>query len=339
MGDVLQLFAESRAIFRFDDGHEVTAGELVDEGCRVATWLQQHGVRRGDRLTARLPNDADYVRLLLAGAAGGFVAVSVNTRYSDVEAAELIQRTGARSIDFTDGSEPWRACPPIDPIGGADDPYVIFTTSGTTSRPKLVLHRQRSIADHAHDAAVGFGYGPDDVVLVVMPFGGTFGLTSLTAAVASGARVVVSNYDTATTAAMIATERATCVNGSDDMFHRLLEHGADLSSIRLAGYGRFNTSLDGIVERADAAGAILTGLYGMSEVQALYSLRDPTGTAEQRSRAGGTLVSPEAAYRVVDGELQLRGPSLFAGYLAEGGCRDRRRSDQRALRRGLVPHR
>ena len=30
-------------------------------------------------------------------------------------------------------------------------------------------------------------------------------------------------------------------------------------------------------------------------------------------------MSARAAYRVVDGELQLRGPSLFAGYLADGG--------------------
>jgi fatty-acyl-CoA synthase len=58
----------------------------------------------------------------------------------------------------------------------------------------------------------------------------------------------------------------------------------------------------------------------MSEVQALFTLRDPTGP-HHRERAGGTLVSPAAAYRVVDGELQLRGPSLFAGYLAEGGDR------------------
>ena len=58
----------------------------------------------------------------------------------------------------------------------------------------------------------------------------------------------------------------------------------------------------------------------MSEVQALFSLRDPTGEVSDRSRPGGTLVSPDAAYRIVDGELQLRGPSLFAGYLAEGGA-------------------
>jgi len=161
---------------------------------------------------------------------------------------------------------------------------------------------------------------PDDIVLAVMPFGGTFGLTSLTAALAGSCKIVVTNFDAEATGDLIADRRVTVVNGSDDMFHRLLERGADLSSIRLGGYGRFNTSLDGIVARAAGAGATLTGLYGMSEVQALFSLRDPSGDAADRSRAGGTLVSPRAAYRIVDGELQLRGPSLFAGYLAEGGA-------------------
>ena len=159
-------------------------------------------------------------------------------------------------------------------------------------QPKLVLHRQRSIVDHAFDAAAGFGMTDEDVVLAVMPFGGTFGLTSLTAALAGSCRIVVTNFDAATTGRLIASERVTCVNGSDDMFHRLLEHGADLSSIRLGGYARFNTSLDGVVERAADAGATLTGLYGMSEVQALFSLRDPTGEISDRSRPAARWYRP-----------------------------------------------
>jgi fatty-acyl-CoA synthase len=104
------------------------------------------------------------------------------------------------------------------------------------------------------------------------------------------------------------------------MFHRLIRHGVDLGSIRLAGYARFNTSLNRVVVDAERVGARLTGLYGMSEVQALFSVRDPGAGATERARPGGTLVSPDAAYRIVDGELQLRGPSLMVGYLAEGGA-------------------
>ena len=312
------LLAGSASTIRCDEGVDSPIADLLADGRRVAAWLASEGFAPGDRIAIRLPNGADYVRVLAGCAVGGFVAVSVNTRYSDREAAELAERSGSR-VTVTELGDVWRGWSPADPAGDADDPFVVFTTSGTTSRPKMVLHRQRSIARHAADVAAGFGYRPDDTVMVAMPLCGTFGLASLAGALAAGSAIVLTNYDTALTAGLIESTGVTCVNGSDDMFHRLLEAGADLSSIRLAGYARFNTSLDGIVARADAAGATLTGLYGMSEVQALYALRDPALGIGDRERAGGSLVSPGASFRVVEGELQLRGPSLFAGYLAEGG--------------------
>jgi fatty-acyl-CoA synthase len=325
--DVLDLFEQSGARLEFDDGSSRSAPELAEDGRRLAAWLAAHGAEPGDRIAIRLPNCVEYVQRLLACAAGGFVAMSVNTRYSDGEVAELIERSGARTIEIEsmeagarDGSLPeWAGSEPAARVRRRDDPFVVFTTSGTTSRPKMVLHRQHSIADHTADAAVGIGYRSEDTVMAVMPLCGIFGLGSLLVAVAAGSRVIVTDFDLGRTAALIESERVTCVNGSDDMFHRLLDHGADLSSIRLGGYARFNTSLDGVVERAAAAGATLTGLYGMSEVQALLTLRNPAGDATQRTRAGGTFTSQRAAYRIVGGELQLRGPSLFAGYLAEGG--------------------
>lgn len=334
---VVELFESSSSTLVFDDGTEWPAPLLADDARSVAAHLAGAGIGRGDRVGVRLPNGPDYVRALLGLAVRGAVLVSVNTRYSTAEEADLVARAGAATtISERLPGEPSSRRPreqptirersPGEPLvtptveGTADDPFVVFTTSGTTSRPKLVLHRQRSIVEHAHDVAAGFGYRSDDVVLVVMPLCGTFGLASLMGAVAAGCRVLVSDFELARAAGSIERERVTCVNGSDDMFHRLLEHGADLSSIRLAGYARFNTSLDGVVARAEAAGATLTGLYGMSEVQALFALRDPTADAAERSRAGGTLVSPRAVCRVIDGELQVRGPSLFAGYLAEGGA-------------------
>jgi len=324
--DVLDLFEQSATHFEFDNSPARTAPELVDDGRRLATWLGTQGFAPGDRVAIHLHNTVGYLQLLLACAAGGFVAVSVNTRYSESEVAELIERSGARTVEATadeattDAAMPaWAESEPIERVCRRDDPFVVFTTSGTTSRPKMVLHRQHSIADHATQAAVGVGYRRDDTVMAVMPLCGIFGLSSLLIAVAAGCRVIITDYDLERTAEQIAAGPVTCLNGTDDLFHRLLDHGADLSSIRLAGYARFNTSLDGIVERADAAGATLTGLYGMSEVQAMLTLRDPTGDAIQRTRVGGTFTSEHMEYRIVDGELQLRGPSLFAGYLAEGG--------------------
>ena len=315
---VVELFDRSLSTLSFDDGTVVSSARLSEDARRLAQSLRQRGIEPGTRVAINLPNGIDYVRLLLACAAGGFVAVSVNTRYSDVEVAGLVERTRARHVEAGDA---WPAQEPVDTAAGPDDPFVVFTTSGTTSRPKMVLHTQRSITAHAVDAAGAFGYGPDDTVLVAMPLCGTFGLTSLTAAVAGNSAVVVTDFDLERTAELIERRKITAVNGSDDMFHRLIERSTDVGSIRLGGIARFNTSLDHVVLDAERRGATLTGLYGMSEVQALFSLRDPDLGAADRVRAGGTVVSPKADLRIVDGELELRGPSLMAGYLAEGGDR------------------
>ena len=316
---VAGLLTDSRSVLRFDDRAEHTAADLLADGRRVAGWLTSLGIGRGDRVAIRMHNGADYVRILTACAVGGFVAVSVNTRYGAEEADDLTERAGS-SMRLETLADDWRSADPLDGTGTPDDPFVVFTTSGTTSKPKMVLHRQRSIAEHAVDIAASGVYRDDDVIMIAMPLCGVFGLTSLTGALAAGNRIVITQYDTERTGALIAAEGVTCVNGSDDMYHRLLDSGADLSSLRMAGYGRFNTSLDGIVGRAEAAGATLTGLYGMSEVQAMFTVRDPSGDISQREQAGGTMLSPRAEYRIVDGELHLRGPSVFAGYLAEGGA-------------------
>jgi fatty-acyl-CoA synthase len=325
VGDV---FAGSGSVVVLPDGSTTTAPQLAAKGRRLAAQLRAEGLVPGDRVAVRLPNGAAYLQMIVACAAARLVLVSVNTRYSDDEAHDVIRRSGARRVVDVSSVFDVSAAPAgleeIVDVSIPDDPFLVFTTSGTTSKPKMVRHSQRSIAAHGFAAAAAFGYSSDsrdDMSLAVMPFCGTFGMSSLTATLASGSKmVVVDHFDVATVANLITEHHVTVINGSDDMFHRLVEHGADLSGIRLGGYARFNSSLDGIVGRAEKVGARITGLYGMSEVQALFSLRDPSAPTNKRAEAGGTLVSPAAEYRTADGELQVRGPSLFEGYLAEGGA-------------------
>ena len=116
------------------------------------------------------------------------------------------------------------------------------------------------------------------------------------------------------------------------MLARIIQVGADISSLDPVGYARFNNALENVPEDAAKIGLNAIGLYGMSEVHALYSRRS-LQPREKMSIPGGSLASIEASARVVDpdtnnvleigeeGELQLRGPSLFAGYLANGGER------------------
>src|SRR6202034_2471270 len=75
--------------------------------------------------------------------------------------------------------------------GTATAPCLTFTTSGTTSGPKLVLHDQQTIAGHAVDVAGRIGLDAEDAVLLgAVPFCGTFGNAAAMAAMAGGAHIV-----------------------------------------------------------------------------------------------------------------------------------------------------
>ena len=66
-------------------------------------------------------------------------------------------------------------------------PCNIFTTSGTTSSPKFVLHRQGAIAGHAQQVARTFGFtAPETLSLAILPLCGVFGFNQTLATLAAG---------------------------------------------------------------------------------------------------------------------------------------------------------
>jgi fatty-acyl-CoA synthase len=201
----------------------------------------------------------------------------------------------------------------------AKAPCNIFTTSGTTSAPKFVLHRQGAIASHAQQVARSFDlFAPETLSLAILPLCGVFGFNQSMATLAAGKpTVLVESYEIEAIARLIDRHRPTTMFGSDDMFARLLElvpGERPFPSIKWAGWANFNASLADLPERAERRGLHLCGLYGMSEVQALYARQPLDVPLARRQIGGGVPVSPLAHVRVVDGELQCAGPSLMVGY-------------------------
>ncbi|MFI4999420.1 MAG: AMP-binding protein [Reyranellales bacterium] len=210
-------------------------------------------------------------------------------------------------------------------------PCNIFTTSGTTSAPKFVLHRQGAIASHAQQVARAFGFAaPETLSLAILPLCGVFGFDQTMATLAAGKpSVLVESYEIEEIARLIERHRPTTMFGSDDMYARLLERvpgERPFPSVKWAGYANFNASLEDIAEHAERRGLRLCGLYGMSEVQAFYSQQPPDSAVARRKRGGGVPTSSLAHVRVRDpetgvllgvgqaGELECAGPSLMVGY-------------------------
>ena len=211
-----------------------------------------------------------------------------------------------------------------------DDPLLLLTTSGTTSAPKLVVHTQRSLSMHARTCAAAYGFDAAGAAyLASMPLCGVFGLNPALAAIAGGAPVHLQaafDVDAAT-----ATARAAGIThffGSDEMFRRMW--GADrqaFAAARLCGFAAFTPGLEADLLAMAEAGLPLAGVYGASEVNAIFAIQPPEMRLPDRLKGGGRPAGGlRVDVRVRDGEtgtlcetgvvgmLEVRAETNFAGY-------------------------
>lgn len=205
--------------------------------------------------------------------------------------------------------------------GDGDELAAAFTTSGSTGAPKLAAHRVSAVVEHARRDAEAIGIKPGDVVLCALPLSGVFGFNTAMAAIAGGATCLLEPvFSERDVLADMARWRATHVVGGDDMVGRLADawRGEDLASWRWLGIADFAGRVREVAEWAQREfGTRTSGVYGSSEAFALTAMWPADEPAPRRWRGGGRLVSPRMQARVVDGELQLRGPNVVDAYLGD----------------------
>lgn len=208
--------------------------------------------------------------------------------------------------------------------------HVYFSTSGSTSGPKLVMHSAQTLMQHAFDCAEAYGLYAEDVrVLLQLPLSGVFGLnTFLMAYVAEAPLYLESLFDEQRAVFLIKNHHITHTVGSDEMIKRIqsCSQPFELQSLRFFGFGAFTSNFDMEAMAAIQHGIPLHGLYGSSEVQAIMARQLDHLPIEQRIQGGGMPVAKHAKVRIVDletatplpvgqvGEIEIFSDSLFLGY-------------------------
>jgi acyl-CoA synthetase (AMP-forming)/AMP-acid ligase II len=129
------IYGQCEAFVDFATARRPSYREVWDAAARVAGGLRSDGVVKGDRVAIRYENGIEWVYCFLGTLLAGGVAVPVNTRFTESEAAYVVQDSGAKVVLAPESPLP-DGNPFADDALSHDDLGALFYTSGTTGFPK-----------------------------------------------------------------------------------------------------------------------------------------------------------------------------------------------------------
>lgn len=276
-------------------GERWTYGELEETVRRVASGLQEAGLKPGDRLMIRLPNTSAYALLFFGALAAGIVPLPTSTQLTNEEADFLFADCGARGIAVSPdlnmetgdaicfdehavtallAHEPLEYF--VDTL--ADDPAYLVYTSGTSGKPKGVLHAHRAAWGRRPMYQGWYGISPDDVVLHAGAFNWTYTLgVGLTDPWANGATTVLytGEKDIQVWPRLLEAHKATLFAAVPSLYRQVLKY-CDLSTVDLSKFRHGLTAGEALSETLlenwrSATGTELYEALGMSECSTYIS--------------------------------------------------------------------
>jgi fatty-acyl-CoA synthase len=313
-------------------GREVTYAELDDLSERFAASFIARGLERGDRVATLTGNSAEHVAAFFACAKAGLMLAPLSWRLAAPELAyQLTDAEPALFLVEDEYAAPAEAAghaferlvppdsrDPVDVEVEDSDPLLLVYTSGTTGRPKgaLLTHSNCFWTNLGFDLATGVS--SDDVVLQILPqfHCGGWNVHALLGWW-KGARVVLErSFDATRCLALIEEKRVTTMMGVPANYLFLSQElgfaSANLSSLRRAvvGGAPMPEALLGVWH--DRGVDVVQG-YGLTEAAPNVLCLPPEDAVRKAGWAGKPY--PHVDVRLsAEGELQVRGPNVFAGY-------------------------
>ncbi|HEX6042036.1 fatty acid--CoA ligase family protein [Longimicrobium sp.] len=333
-------------------GRHTTYAELGAAVRRTAAAYRALGIGPGDRVVCCVSNRPELFTALGAAWGAGAVHVCADHQLTGPELSRVMDLTGAAALVWeppADAPDPFFALRtvrarhpglrvllvgglpapegclafdglsapprsgPAGPAGpAAEDPALVFISSGTTGAPKATLGYHGNLAQRWRRLAGWLRFGEQDVHLAHLPLSHGFGMMMAMGALLSGGRLVLLDPFTAAEALrLVRAEGVTVLNGAPAHFtlvlSRLEARGGDVDTLRLAVGTAAAFPLELVRGIWDRLGAEFMYMYGSSEGVGV-------ATTDRDDIARGSVGRPApGAVRVVDAE----GRPLPAGAVGE----------------------
>ncbi|HLG00655.1 MAG TPA: class I adenylate-forming enzyme family protein [Acidimicrobiia bacterium] len=332
------------------------SAEVNERVGRLAGGLMASGVRRGDAVAWQAPNWHEVVLLYRACWRLGAVAVPIHHRAGDGEIDDMLAQVapavilGASSLPLAarDGAvvirgpadgfdELMNARPVLESAARPADIACVLFTSGSTGGPKGVMHTHRGLASKALLMRDVHGLRSDDAILMPAPLAHISGL--LNAVVNPGAvpmkTVLMDQWSPEAALDLVEAEQITFMIGPPTFFVEMMRSSdfktERVDSVRLLSCGGAGVTPSFVDAARREFGAVVKRTYGSTEAPTVTTSHagDDAGRAQDTDgRATGDVellvVDPEtleACPPGTAGELWVRGPEMFVGYLDKDATR------------------
>jgi fatty-acyl-CoA synthase len=345
--EVKDQYASATALIEQSSDRTLNYQQLWDEVNSWASYLQEMGVVKGDRVAFLKSNCLEHVTLFLGCAKLGAIFVPLNFRLAKNEVSEIIERTDPK-IFIGSGECELNLSRPKTYIKLEDislkealdfptcestlnDPLLMLFTSGTTGTPKGVLFHGAMLAENQKQTCENWGLLSSDKTLVETPFFHTGGYNVLCLPLMSigGTSVLAEKFDLDNVFSSVDSLKLTVYFAVPTMFQMISEDerfkNCTFESVRFFISGGAYCAKE-LIEAYQKKGLMFKQGFGLTEVGPNCFLLDEGDAIEKLGSIGKPMPHSEVMLIREDGEvaeegevgeLLIRGPHVCAGYFLE----------------------
>jgi acyl-CoA synthetase (AMP-forming)/AMP-acid ligase II len=202
-------------------------------------------------------------------------------------------------------------------------PRIVLFTSGTTSRPKAVVHHLDSFSAGVDNLAESFGWSDHDAPFLCSPLASITGLSQVMLSLRGGRIVLEDEFGPARSVDLLERQGASLLGGPPVILEALFAEYDRRASVTTS---LRTVSLGGSMIPPDVLSKAI-GRFGVRAVRVYGSSEAPTHTASAPGAAETTEIPRDEGLPMGGGRVQIgssaapdevlvRGPNLFQGYLS-----------------------